>query len=83
MIRTESGLDLTRARDTRRTIIMRHPSQRFTRWTTIETDTNTTLTSFEGALLGLGVGSLETVGEIVGELEGEALGLDEGYIEKR
>lgn len=71
MIRTESGLDLTRARDTRRTIIMRHPSQRFTRWT-IETDT--TLTSFEG----LGVGSLETVGETVGELEGEALGLDEG-----
>ena len=75
MIRTESGLDLTRARDTRRTIIMRHPSQRFTRWT-IETDT--TLTAFDGALLGLGVGSLETVGEIVGELEGEALGLDEG-----
>ena len=76
-MRTESGLDLMRARDTRRTIIIRHPSQRFTRWT-IETDTNTTLTSFEGALLGLGVGSFETVGEIVGELEGEALGLDEG-----
>ena len=34
--------------------------------------------AFEGALLGLGVGSLETVGEVVGELEGEALGLDEG-----
>jgi len=75
VIRTESGLDLTRARDTRRTIIMRHPSQRFTRWT-IETDT--TLTSFEGALLGLGVGSFETVGEVVGELEGDELGLDEG-----
>ena len=75
MIRTESGLDLSRARGTRRTIIMRHPSQRFTRWT-IETDT--TLTSFEGALLGLGVGSFETVGEVVGEFEGEALGLDEG-----
>ena len=55
---------------------MRHPSQRFTRWTRIETDT--TLTSFEGALLGLGVGSFETVGEIVGDVEGEALGLDEG-----
>ena len=54
---------------------MRHPSQRFTRWT-IETDT--TLTSFEGALLGLGVGSLETVGEVVGDKEGERLGLDEG-----
>ena len=76
MIRTESGLDLTRARDTRRTIIMRHPSQRFTRWTRIETDT--TLTSFEGALLGLGVGSLETVGEVVGDKDGERLGLDEG-----
>ena len=38
----------------------------------------TTLTAFDGALLGLGVGSLEIVGEIVGELEGEALGLDEG-----
>jgi len=75
VIRTESGLDLTRARDTRRTIIMRHPSQRSTRWT-IETDT--TLTSFDGALLGLRVGLFETVGEIVGELEGEALGLDEG-----
>ena len=73
MIRTESGLDLSRARGTRRTIIMRHPSQRFTRWTI-----DTTLTAFDGALLGLGVGSLETVGEVVGELEGDELGLDEG-----
>ena len=34
--------------------------------------------AFEGALLGLGVGSLETVGEVVGDKDGERLGLDEG-----
>jgi hypothetical protein len=44
----------------------------------VKKSNDTTLTSFEGALLGLGVGSFETVGDIVGELEGEALGLDEG-----
>ena len=45
---------------------------------TIYESKRATLTAFDGALLGLGVGSFETVGEIVGELEGEALGLDEG-----
>jgi len=39
---------------------------------------NTILTAFEGLDVGLRVGSFDTVGEIVGEPEGEALGLDEG-----
>ena len=34
--------------------------------------------AFEGALLGLRVGSFETVGEVVGDKDGERLGLDEG-----
>ena len=38
----------------------------------------TILTAFEGLDVGLSVGSFDTVGEIVGELEGDPVGLSEG-----
>ena len=64
-------LDLMRAREE----IKENLNQRYPLGFKVD---NTILTAFEGLDVGLRVGSFDTVGEIVGELEGDPVGLSEG-----